>query len=282
VRQQKAEGWDLLKVHPGLSRATFDAMATTAKEAGIRFAGHVPADVGVPHALEMGQDTIDHVDGYAEHLDGRRKPVTDAGVQDLVARTKKANTGIVPTLYVWETLQGPVTLESRTSLPELRYLPRAVVDQWTKGLDSRLKNPEFNADEAKLYIENRMRIMRALYAGGVTILLGSDAPQQFNVPGFSIYREMERMAAAGMSTFDILASGTSNVGAYFRTWDDFGTVAVGKRADLILLDANPLESLAHLERRSGVMVRGRWLPASEIRTRLDEIAARSVRQAPER
>jgi imidazolonepropionase-like amidohydrolase len=277
VRQQKAEGWDLLKVHPGLSLATFDAMAKTAKDVGIRFAGHVPADVGVPHALAMGQDTIDHVDGYAEHLDGRRKLVDDAGVQDLVARTKKAGTGIVPTLYVWETLLGPVTLESRTSLPELRYLPRAIVDQWTKGLESRLKNPQFNAAEAKLYIENRMRVMKGLYAGGVTILLGSDAPQQFNVPGFSIYREMERMAAAGMSTFDILASGTTNVGAYFRTWDDFGTIAVGKRADLVLLDANPLESLANLERRSGVMVRGRWLPASEIRSRLEEIAARSAR-----
>jgi cytosine/adenosine deaminase-related metal-dependent hydrolase len=277
VRQQKAEGWDLLKVHPGLSLATFDAMAKTAKEVGIRFAGHVPADVGVPHALEMGQDTIDHVDGYAEFLDGRRKPVDEAGVQDLVARTKKAGTGIVPTLYVWETLQAPVTLESRTSLPELRYLPRTIVEQWTKGLDSRLKNPQFNAAEAKLYIENRMRIMQALYKGGVTILLGSDAPQQFNVPGFSIYREMERMAAAGMSTFDILASGTANVGVYFRGWDDFGTIAVGKRADLMLLDANPLESLANLERRAGVMVRGRWLPASEIRTRLDEIAARLAR-----
>jgi imidazolonepropionase-like amidohydrolase len=278
VRTQKSEGWDLLKVHPGLSLATYDAMAKTAKEVGIRFAGHVPADVGVPHALEMGQDTIDHVDGYAEHLDGRKKPVDEAGVQDLVARTKKAGTAIVPTLYVWETLQGPVTLESRTALPELRYLPRAMVEQWTKGLDTRLKNPQFNAAEAKLYIENRMRIMQALYKGGVTMLLGSDAPQQFNVPGFSIYHEIERMAAAGMSPFDILASGTANVGAYFKPWDDFGTIAVGKRADLILLDANPLQSLANLERRSGVMVRGRWLPQSELQTRLDEIAARYKQQ----
>jgi imidazolonepropionase-like amidohydrolase len=277
VRTQKAEGWDLLKVHPGLSLATYDAMAKTAKEVGLRFAGHVPADVGVPHALEMGQDTIDHVDGYAEYLDGRKKPVDAAGVEDLVARTKKAGTAIVPTLYVWETLQGPITLESRTSLPELRYLPRAMVEQWTKGLDSRLKNPQFNAAEATLYIENRMRIMRALYKGGVTMLLGSDAPQQFNVPGFSIYREIERMTAAGMSPFDILASGTANVGAYFRAQDNFGTIAVGKRADLILVDANPLENLANLERRSGVMVRGRWLPAAEIRTRLEEIATRSAR-----
>jgi hypothetical protein len=225
----------------------------------------------------MGQDTIDHVDGYAENLDGRKKPVETAGVEDLVARTKKAGAGIVPTLYVWETLQGPITLESRTSLPELRYLPRAMVEQWTKGLDTRLKNPQFDAAAAKLYIENRMRIMRALYKGGVTMLLGSDAPQQFNVPGFSIYREIERMTAAGMSNYDILASGTANVGAYFRAQDDFGTIAVGKRADLLLVDANPLENLANLERRSGVMVRGRWLSAADIRTRLDEIAARAAR-----
>ena len=121
-----------------------------------------------------------------------------------------------------------------------------------------------------------MQIMRALYKGGVTILLGSDAPQQFNVPGFSILHEMKRMADAGMSTFDILRSGTASVGAHFKAHDTFGTVAVGQRADLVLVEGNPLESLDHLTKRAGVMIRGRWLPASDIQKRLDEIAARSA------
>jgi imidazolonepropionase-like amidohydrolase len=276
VRAQKDEGWDLLKVLPGLSVEAYDAMAKTAKEVGIRFAGHVPADVGVPHALEMGQDTIDHIDGYAEHLDGRSKPVDDKGVQHLVALTKKAGAAIVPTLVVWETLRGPVTLESRTRLPELEYMPRDTVEEWTENLRERLTSPEYDADEAKVYIDNRMRIMRALYEAGVRILLGSDAPQQFNVPGFSIQHELERMADAGMSAFDILNSGTAAVGEYFKAHDQFGTVAVGQRADLILLDGNPLESLANVAKRSGVMIRGRWLPASEIDKRLKEIADRSA------
>jgi imidazolonepropionase-like amidohydrolase len=275
VKQQKAEGWDLLKVLPGLTVENYDAMARTAKEVGIPFAGHVPAAVGVPHALEMGQLTVDHLDGYAEHLDGKAKPVDEKGIQDLVARTKKAGTAMVPTLFVWETLQGPVTLESRTGLPELKYLPRSVVDPWIKSLTGRLNNPQYNAASAKLYIDNRMRIMKALYAGGVTIMLGSDAPQQFNVPGFSILHEMKRMQDAGMSVYDVIKSGTITVGEHFKAKDDFGTIAVGKRADLILVDANPLQSLDNIAKRSGVMVRGRWLPESEIQAKLTQIAGRS-------
>ena len=278
VRQQKSEGWDLLKVLTGLTVESYDAMARTAKEVGIPFAGHVPSAVGVPHAVESGQDTVDHIDGYAEHLDGETKPVQDKGVQDLVARTKKAGTAIVPTLFVWETLNGSAPLQSRTNLPELRYLPRPLVAQWTKSLQNRLGNPQSNAAQAKLYIDNRRRILKALHDGGVTILLGSDAPQQFNVPGFSILHEMKAMVDAGLSTFDVLRSGTASVGQHFKAQDDFGTIAAGKRADMILVDANPLQSLDNVAKQSGVMVRGRWLPASDIQSRLEQIAGRTGTQ----
>jgi len=272
VKQQKSEGWDLLKVQEGLSVPAYDAMAKTAKQVGIRFGGHVPDEVGLLHAMDMGQETFDHIDGYVEQLDGRAKPVEDKALQDLVQRTKKAGAWIVPTMFVWETLQGPVTLESRTGLAELRYMPAPQVEQWTKGLDSRLKNPQYDAAQAKLHIDNRMKILKALQDGGARILLGSDAPQQFNVPGFSIHREMRRMADAGINAYEIVKSGTANVGQYFKAQDSFGTIAVGQRADLILVDANPLENVSNVEKRSGVMVRGRWLPASEIDAALAKIA----------
>ena len=85
MRQQKTEGWDLLKVQEGLSPPAYDAMAKTAKEVGIRFGGHVPDEVGLLRALDAGQETFDHIDGYIEQLDGRAKAVDDKGVQDLVA-----------------------------------------------------------------------------------------------------------------------------------------------------------------------------------------------------
>jgi imidazolonepropionase-like amidohydrolase len=273
VRRQHAEGWDLLKVLPGLTRDVYDAMAKTAKETGTPFAGHVPADVGILHALEMGQLTVDHLDGYAQHLDGLTKPIDEKALADLAARTRQAGTIHVPTLVVWETLQGPVTVESRTQWPELRYLPAEQIDAWTKALQTRLSSPQFDREGARIHIENRMKIMKALQAAGVTMLLGSDAPQQFNVPGFSIHREMQRMADAGMSTYEIVRSGTASVGDHFKSKDAFGRIAPGQRADLILVDANPLQALANMEKRSGVMIRGRWLPQSEIEKRLAQIAS---------
>lgn len=277
VRAQKAEGWDLLKVLGGMSVDTYDAMATAARQERIPFAGHVPAAVGVEHALAAGQDTIDHLDMYIENLGGTDTPLADRPIRDIVRKTVEAGTWVVPTLYVWETLRGPVTLESRTSLPELKYLPAAQVAQWTKQLASRLSNPNFNAEAARHYIDNRMKLMKALADGGARILLGSDAPQQFNVPGFSIHREMQRMVDAGMTPYDVLRSGTAAVGAHgLLTGDSFGRIAIGQRADFILLAANPLDEVANVQRREGVMVRGQWLAEAAIDQRLAEIAAASA------
>jgi imidazolonepropionase-like amidohydrolase len=105
--------------------------------------------------------------------------------------------------------------------------------------------------------------------------MGTDAPQQFSVPGFSLHREFPRMRAAGMSPYEILATGTRNVGIYFQRNDSFGTVAVGRRADLLLLDADPLADVGALQRIAGVMVRGRWVPREQIQAGLEAIAVRA-------
>jgi imidazolonepropionase-like amidohydrolase len=106
------------------------------------------------------------------------------------------------------------------------------------------------------------------------VVLGSDAPQIFSVPGYSIVlREMPAMVKAGLTPYQVLRSGTRDVAAYFGTLPRTGTVEVGGQADLLLLEANPLEDVAHVARRAGVMLRGRWLPASEIEARLQSIAA---------
>jgi imidazolonepropionase-like amidohydrolase len=273
VRQQKKEGWDLLKVHPGLTRDEYDAMAKTAKEVGIRFAGHIPADVGIIHALEMGQETVDHVDGYIEYLNGDAAPVDEAKLADLVRRTKAAGAWIIPTMALWETLIGYTDLNTLTAIPELKYMPPQQVEQWKTAHRNRLNNPQFDRKKAELIATNRKRILKALHDGGVRILLGTDAPQQFSVPGFSIHREMALMVRCGMTPYQILHSGTKNVGDYFKAKDNFGTVEVGKRADLILLEANPLQDVANVSRRVGVMLRGRWMPETELRQRLDQIAA---------
>lgn len=273
VREQHEAGWDYLKVLWGMTREEYDAMAETARELGIPFVGHVPGDVGLMHALEMEQQTIDHIDGYIEFLDGRAGPVDEAQLEEAVRRTKEAGTGIVPTMALWETLQGTASLDTLTGYPELKYMPPEMVASWTQSHANRLEDPQFDSAAARQTIENRMRVLEALHEGGATILFGTDAPQQFSVPGFSIHHEVQRMADAGMTPYEILETATRNVGQYFEDQDHFGVIEPGARADLVLLEANPLDDITHLEDRAGVMVQGRWLPEEEIQARLNELAA---------
>jgi hypothetical protein len=89
VKTQKAEGWDLLKVHPGLKLETYEAMAKTAKEVGIEFSGHIPADVGLVRAIDLGQRTVDHLDGYIEHLQAQDAPVAPEKLAEIVKKNSR-------------------------------------------------------------------------------------------------------------------------------------------------------------------------------------------------
>lgn len=274
VRRQKAEGWNLLKVHPGLTLDEYDAMARTAREEGIRFGGHVPAEVGLLHAIEMGQETFDHLDGYVEYLSTvNEEAVDEAALAEAVRRTKDAGAWVVPTMALWEVLYGTLDLETVRSYPELKYMPPETVEQWIGAHAQRLNSPQRDRTVSRRVIDARGQVLSALHEGGVRVLMGTDAPQQFSVPGFSLHRELERMVEAGMTPYEIIVSGTRNVGAYFANEDTFGAVAEGQRADLILVNANPLDDVKHIQQRSGVMVRGRWLTEEAIQARLAEIAA---------
>jgi hypothetical protein len=272
VREQKAQGWDLLKVHPGLKRDHYDAMARTAKEVGIRFAGHIPADVGLVHAIKQGQETVDHLDGYIEYFGGypdiRGEP---AKLDGIVKLTRDTGTWVVPTMCLWETIIGAADLEKMSNYPELQYMPPDQIEEWKKSYQALLNRKHYRVP-AQETAANRKVLLKALSDGGVKILFGTDAPQQFSVPGFSIHREIRAMAEAGMSPYEILKSATTNVGEYFKDKDRFGVIASGTRADLLLLEANPLEDASNVAKRSGVMVRGRWLTEREIQTRLEKIA----------
>lgn len=273
VRQQKAEGWDLLKVHPGLKRDVYDAMAKTADEVGIRFAGHIPAEVGLLHALERRQETIDHLDGYIEYLDADTAPIDPVKLAAAVKLTRDTGTAVVPTMPLWETIIGAADLEKLLAYPELRYMPAKEVARWKSVYERRTSDPKFSKTRALQIAANRKILLKALSDGGVTILFGTDAPQEFSVPGFSVHREMQSNVADGLTPYQVLRSATKNVGEYLRAKDTFGLVAPGHRADLLLLDANPLQKIGHIEKRSGVMLRGRWLPESELQAGLAKIAA---------
>jgi hypothetical protein len=275
VRQNHAEGWDFFKVLPGISSDDYRALVRTAREVGAAFGGHVPTKVGLQAVLEARQPIIDHLDGYLLRLGAYREALDDAKLADVAERTKAVGSAVVPTMAIWNNVNGNSNLSGLRNYPELKFMPARFIDEWS-GLVKKTFQPDRKTPEPVPRLQQR--IVKALHDHGVTILFGTDSPHVFNVPGFSIHREMRLMREAGLTPFEILKSATKTPGDHFRDKDRFGTIEVDARADLVLLKGNPLDDLEHLSKRAGVMVRGRWLPESEIQRRLDDIARR--KQSP--
>lgn len=287
VRAQSDAGYDFLKIHPGLSRAEFAAVARTAGELGMRFAGHVPVEVGLHAALEAGMASIDHLDGYLQalvppHVDpsggyGGFFGVLLAGEADaasigpLAERTAAAGVWVVPTQTLFEHATAAVDPEAMAAWPEMRYMPAATVAQWVEAKRRIAGERGFDPALAARAIELRRRLILALHEAGAGLLLGSDSPQVFNVPGFSLHRELALLVAAGLTPHAALETGTANAAAFFGL-ADAGAVAPGFVADLVLLDDDPLADIGNTRRVHGVMLRGRWLSREDLDTLLAPFA----------
>jgi len=287
VRHQKLAGYDFLKIHPGLSREAFEVLDETADSAGIGFAGHVPAEVGLERALAAQYLSIDHLDGYAEALvqegaDLETVPpsffgiglvdyLDEAKIPQVAASTRDAGVWNVPTQSLIESIALPDDPREMASRPEMAYMPPEVVRNWTEAKQNVLASEAYSAEAARRFVAIRGRLIKALHDAGAGLLLGSDAPQVFQVPGFSMLAELASLVAAGLTPYEALTTGTRNVAEYFGALDERGTVEAGKVADLLLLEANPLADVANVGRLSGVMVRGRWLPRAELDRLLESL-----------
>jgi imidazolonepropionase-like amidohydrolase len=147
-------------------------------------------------------------------------------------------------------------------------VPRALKLTWIKGTNDLRADTSFTPELRKRFVALRRQIIKALQAGGVGIVLGSDSPQFWNAPGFSLNRELASYVAAGLTPYQALLTGTRNIARFLGNEAEAGTIAVGKRADLILLDANPLADIKNVARKAGVMIGGHWLAREEIQRQL--------------
>jgi hypothetical protein len=287
VLEQQEAGYDFIKVHMGISRVVYDAVASASAETGIPFVGHVTAEVGLWRALSVGQPTIDHLDSYWPALVGDDTriaevdygllgaPLTpfieEANFQKLAEATRDAGVWNVPTLSMAEKFISPI--DSGAADPGLEYMPYRTV----KGWRSAAKGFQKNLDQAsvEIFLDYRKKFVKALHDAGAGLLLGADAPQILNVPGFSIHRELQLLVEAGLTPAEALITGTINPARFLGKQDTFGKIMAGMDADLILVDGNPLENIGALREPLGVMVRGNWIIRAEIDARLQLIAEKN-------
>lgn len=273
-------GVNFVKVHGQLTPATYFAIARRARERGIAFAGHVSRTVGAAAASDSGQRSIEHILGIpadctpAESLALRPRFAVQGALgrcssQDfapLYARFVRNETWITPTFVAqYEVAAWPGRALPGDSLAH--YLPdtlRRYVAQIFPMPDSIPPNAD---SVGRAMFNKRLLQVGAMHRAGVRVLTGTDAPLRNSPPGFGLHEEMLLLARAGLSPADIIRSATLEPARYFNALDSMGTIAPGKLADVVLLDANPLLDIRNTRRIVAVVANGR-LYEGEQRTRL--------------
>jgi imidazolonepropionase-like amidohydrolase len=287
VRDQKKAGYDFLKLHPGLNKENFAAIAKHAKEVSIPFAGHVSFDVGVWRAIDAGYASIDHMDGFVESLVPGMDNISeqDAGlfalyigdkadvsrISKLTSALKEKHIYVVPTQCLAERWFSPARdAEALRNEPEMKYMKADVLDGWVNAKKSLVSNAKYNPAQVEKLIALRRKLIYECNKAGVGLLLGSDAPQVFDVPGFSIHHELQYMVNSGLTPYEALRTGTVNVAAYFNR-NDIGTIKTGALSDLVLLNGNPLQDISQAKNIAGVMLGKNWLDKNYIDATLKKL-----------
>jgi imidazolonepropionase-like amidohydrolase len=290
VAEQKEAGYDFVKVYNQLSLEVYDAIIGAAREHGLPVAGHVPYDVGLEHVLESRQDCIEHLEGYRELLEADDSPVRgDMSVQNKVRRWNYVDKSKIPaaveataeagswncvTIVVYQRLSSPAEAAKMLELPEMKYVDPLMKATWDPTQDYRLqKLTQEDFDNIRKGIVILTELTGKLHEAGGRILLGTDTPNPFVVPGFSIHTELKNLVAAGLTPYEAIKAGTRDAAEFVGQLDQWGTIAPGRRADLILVEANPLEDVANAAKRAGVMLRGQWFPEAELQQKIEELAA---------
>lgn len=296
VRKSKTAGYDFIKITTFIDAAVYEAAVDEAAKQNIKVVGHADSRfVGVERAWKAKQQ-IEHLDGYMELLMKADAPVKgsvsdlyiynpdnwksfdhmdESRIPEIARKTVESNKYVNPTQHFMKNTFGIArTEESIRAQPDFRFYPEKVQQQW---LDFYKKNRFLTTvplEKRARWVELRNKLIVAIHNAGGKIMAGSDTPEFLFLYGFSQHRELKALADAGLSNYAALEAGTRNAHEYFGTINKTGTIEKGKQADMILLNANPLENISATENRAGVMLKGKWYSQGELNGWLDEIAPR--------
>jgi imidazolonepropionase-like amidohydrolase len=287
VKDQKKAGYDFLKLHPGLTKENFAAIAAAAKEVNIPFAGHVSFDVGVWRAINAGYASIDHLDGFIESLvpgiENMKEQETglfglfiadkadESGIQKLMDSLRRHHIWVVPTQSLAERWFHPTRdADALGNEPEMKYMDPTTVKNWINTKKNLVSNPNYKSSTVTRLIELRRKLIYECNKTSVGLLLGSDAPQVFDVPGFSVHHELRYLVDAGLTPYEALKTGTVNVGKFLNR-DDIGSIKTGAVSDLLLLNGNPLDDINQTKNIEGIMLGNLWLSKEYINAGLKKL-----------
>ncbi len=278
--EQKRAGYDFIKIHGNLAADVNRRLGAAAKANGIALIGHAPRNLPFDSVLTSGQIMVAHAEEleytYFQSLDTLMIPA-------MAKRMAAAGVWLTPTLSTFHGISSQWArrggADSALALAERAYLNGDLLKFWTTSNPYTGRPPDDSARINRMYVF-QLSMVKQLHEAGVRLLTGTDTPLPIMYPGSSIHLELEELVLAGLTRAQALESATRNAGEFVNRYVDhtahFGTIAPGARADLVLLERNPLDDLAAARHPLGVMLRGRWVPKPEIDAMLKTLADRNA------
>jgi imidazolonepropionase-like amidohydrolase len=288
VAAQHAAGYDFIKVYSNLSRAAYRAVLQEARTHGMPVAGHLPRGVSATEAIAAGQQAIEHLGDYDDMLEssdspmrGRYQwykrllgmPIDSARADSLGRALAAAAVWTVPTLVQPEyEIATNADAERWLARPAVRHIPEAGRRLWFERVTASAARLD-DEDWARITLghRNRLATVAALHRAGAPLLVGTDTPNPFLVPGVSLHEELALFVEAGLAPIDVLRIATRHAARFLGLSSRVGTIEAGKRADLLLLDADPLADITNTTRIAGVFVEGKWYSATDLSRMVDTL-----------
>ena len=263
LTEYKAKGYDFAKYLGGLTAPQYDSLLTDAQQIGFKVAGHAPRS-GLAGALAAKMTSIEHIEAFVQAY--QRDSVA---FRQMAQQMAAGGIYTCPDLFWYQAAWLEYPPERLRRLPGLAYVDAGVRADWNTWLTTESQQllpggiPTAAHQQLMTSLKAYRRAFRIMHAAGVPFLVsGGDGP--YVVPGFSMSEELTSLVEMGLSPYEALQAATRNAAAWLGEESKLGTVEPGKTADLVLLNANPLEKIAHVRRVSGVVLAGRWVPVAQL------------------
>jgi len=277
VAEMAALGVDGIKAHYIISVEIYQALLDSAIKHGLPLDGHMPVHFTECSDRQQCWDDSRAMGSPAyAHVEELIKVVvrSEAGIQAAAQDVADDGTWITTTLYLMRSIseQGNDLEAALAALPEVKYVHPFVYEDMGWSPESNYYSNVGKGAWFPSYLADQEKMLLALNDSDALLLSGTDTSLALLVPGFSLQSELEALADVGLSPYDVLKTSTYNPALYLGELDEFGTIEVGKRADLVLLDANPFEDITNTQQIAGVMVRGRYFDRADLDTILETVA----------
>lgn len=273
IEDQARLGYDSIKIYNGVSKEAYPVLIDGAKKHKMLIVGHIPRDPKFEDVMKSGQ-LIAHAEEFV-YTFFNNKLDDDGRIPELIKMMRDNNVEAILTLVAFDhIIRQAENLPALLAQPEFKYLAPWVSADWQPGKN--LYQKKFANAEDLTYLKKSIalqkKLVQAFRQAGVKVMVGTDAMNMGVVPGFSVHEELKNLIEIGFTPFEALQAATVNSANFLRK-NEFGTIAVGKRADLILVDSNPLKDVFKAAHPLGVMARGRWLSAKTLNRMLENVPA---------